>query len=265
MNQKKHTFAICAYKESEYLEDCICSLINQGEETQIIIVTSTPNEYISALAKKYELPLFINNGKSGITEDWNFAYKMAKTNYVTIAHQDDLYYHDYASEAIRYLDKYTNTLIYFTNYAEIRNDEVIYDNKLLRIKQIMLSPLKIKKFGNSVFIRRRILSLGCPICCPSVTFVKSNLPESVFTSGFRSDEDWEAWEKLSKLKGRFYYNSKALMGHRIHDGSETSAIINDNVRNMEDLEMFNKFWPRPIAKFLAKLYANSEKSNDLNG
>ncbi|WP_041138608.1 glycosyltransferase family 2 protein [Beduini massiliensis] len=264
MEQKKHTFAICAYKESEYLEDCIRSLEDQKQDTQIIIVTSTPNDYISALANKYELPLFINTGKRGITEDWNFAYKMANTNYVTIAHQDDLYYQDYAFEAIRYLDKHSNTLIYFTDYAEIRNNATIYDNRLLRIKRIMLSPLKIKKFGNSIFIRRRILSLGCPICCPSVTFVKSNLPEMVFTSGFRSDEDWEAWEKLSKLKGRFGYNSKVLMGHRIHDGSETSAIINDNVRNKEDLQMFNKFWPLPIAKFLTKIYANSEKSNELN-
>lgn len=264
MGRKKHTFAICAYKESEYLEECICSLINQSEESQTIIVTSTPNDFITSLAKKYDLPLFVNKGKSGITEDWNFAYKSATTNYVTIAHQDDLYFSKYAFEAIHYLNKYPNTLIYFTDYAEVRNGTYIYNNSLLRIKKLMLSPLKIKFLGNSKFVRRRILSLGCPICCPSVTFVKANLPEEVFVSGFRSDEDWEAWEKLSRLSGRFGYNPQPLMGHRIHEGSETSAIINDNVRNKEDLQMFRKFWPKPIAQFIANLYAKSEKSNDLN-
>ena len=40
---KTHTFAICAYKESKYLEECIRSLKKQTVETNIILVTSTPN------------------------------------------------------------------------------------------------------------------------------------------------------------------------------------------------------------------------------
>ena len=85
-----HTFAICAYKESEYLEECICSLLAQTVKTNIIIATSTPNAYISGLAQKYEIPLYINEGESGITQDWNFALSKVTTKYATIAHQDDL-------------------------------------------------------------------------------------------------------------------------------------------------------------------------------
>ena len=47
-----HTFAICAYKESEYLEECIKSLKNQTVSTNIILATSTPNDYISGLCSK---------------------------------------------------------------------------------------------------------------------------------------------------------------------------------------------------------------------
>ena len=42
----EHTFAICAYKESVYLETCIRSLKEQTIESNIIMVTSTPNEYL---------------------------------------------------------------------------------------------------------------------------------------------------------------------------------------------------------------------------
>ena len=74
---------------------------------------------------------------------------------------------------------------------------------------------------------------------------------------------WEAWERLSKMKGEFLYDSTIQMGqYRIHEESETSIIIGDNARSKEDYEMFCKFWPKSIAKVLSKVYAKSEKSNE---
>ena len=49
------------------------------------MATSTPNEWIQGLAEKYEIPLYINTGEGGIAQDWNFAYRQAKTDYVTAA------------------------------------------------------------------------------------------------------------------------------------------------------------------------------------
>lgn len=261
--KNKHTFAICAYKESDFLEECIQSLKNQSITSEILLVTSTPNDYINEIAQKYEIPIYINQGEKGIVQDWNFAYLHAKTKYVTIAHQDDLYFKDYAKHAVKALEDSSHPLIFFTNYAEIRDGKRVTNNKLLRIKRLLLTPLKIKIFRKSRFIRRRILSLGCPICCPSVTLVKNNLPEIVFKPGFASDEDWEAWEYVSRLKGEFIYDTEILMGHRIHEESETSKIIGNNARSKEDYIMFCKFWPKFIAKILTKIYSTSEKSNDL--
>lgn len=258
-----HTFAICAYKESEYLEECILSLINQTIKTNIILATSTPNEYIEGLCKKYDIPMYVNEGESGITQDWNFAYSKAGTEYVTIAHQDDVYEKEYVECLLKEMKRVKKPIIFFSDYSELREGKKVHNNRLLKIKRIMLLPLRIRLFWNSRFIRRRILSLGSPICCPSVTLVKSNCPEIIFRNGFRSNEDWEAWEMLSKRKGAFVYSTKRLMCHRIHEDSETSKIIGDNARSMEDLAMFKKFWPDVIAKKLAKIYSTSEKSNDL--
>ena len=49
MSNFDHTFVICAYKESPYLEECILSLKQQVKKTKIIMVTSTPNELISSM------------------------------------------------------------------------------------------------------------------------------------------------------------------------------------------------------------------------
>ena len=50
-----HTFAICAYKESPYLEECITSLMEQTVKSEIFIASSTPNKYIDDIAAKYNL------------------------------------------------------------------------------------------------------------------------------------------------------------------------------------------------------------------
>ena len=59
----EHTFVICAYKESPYLEECINSLKNQTMKSNIIVITSTPNEYIEHIVRKYNLPYYINEGE----------------------------------------------------------------------------------------------------------------------------------------------------------------------------------------------------------
>lgn len=256
-----HTFAICAYKESPFLEECVQSVINQEYKTNVLIATSTPNEYIDTIAKKYDVPVYVNTGDKGITQDWNFAYKMAETDLVTIAHQDDVYLPQYTNEILRLLSEAKKPLILFTDYGELRNGEAVTDNSLLKIKRILLFPMRF--FKNSKFIRRRCLSLGNCICCPAVTFVKDNLPEVVFQHHFRSNEDWEAWEMISRMDGAFLYSKEVGMYHRIHEGSETSAIIGDNARTIEDYQMFLKFWPQPIAKLIAKVYAKSEDSNQV--
>ena len=121
--KEKHTFVICAYKESAYLEECVKSLKEQKKESNIIMVTSTPNDYIKNICEKYDVELKINHGQGGIVQDWNFGYNQARTPYVTIAHQDDLYFSDYSIRAVRKLEESKHPLIYFSDYCEIRNGE----------------------------------------------------------------------------------------------------------------------------------------------
>ena len=42
-----------------------------------------------------------------------------------------------------------------------------------------------------------------------------------------------------------------------------NSVIGDNLRSKEDYEMFLKFWNRPVAKVLTKIYSLSEKENNV--
>jgi len=259
-----HTYVLCAYKESPYLEYCIKSLLRQTVKSEILVCTSTPNDHIYKLAEKYKLKLCVNDSKPGIASDWNYAYAQAKTKVVTIAHQDDIYDPDYTESVLKALSKVKNPILAHTSYYEIRDGKKVYSNKLLRIKRLLLLPLIPKFTWNSKFLRRRSLSIGCGICCPSVTYVKDRLPKEPFEEKYKAAIDWQTWEKYSKLKGAFCYVSKPKMGHRVHEESETSNVIGDgDGRTAEDFEIYRKFWPKPIANFLVHFYAKGQKSNQL--
>ena len=133
--EKQHTFVICAYQESEYLEECIRSLMRQTVKSEILMATSTPNPYIKKVSEKYAIPLYVNTGERGITQDWNFAYRQAKTPLVTIAHQDDVYAKNYTELVLEYLKKSRDPLLLFTDYGELRDGVTVLKNHLLQIKR----------------------------------------------------------------------------------------------------------------------------------
>ena len=258
-----HTFVICAYKECEYLEELIESLENQTVKSTIIMETSTPNDFIFDMGKKHNIPVYVNEGEGGITQDWNYGYAQTTTKYVTIAHQDDKYAPEYSESMINAMESASHPLIYFTNYAEIRDGEVVSDNQILRIKRMLLKPLEDFKHAKSKWWRRRVLSLGDPVLCPSITFARENVPEVLFQNHFLASEDWETLEMLSKMDGEFLYDTKILSFHRIHAESTTTLAFALNKRYVEDYEMFQKFWPKWIAKILVKFYSKSQKSNEV--
>lgn len=257
-----HTFVVLAYKESEYLESCIKSVINQKYKSKIIIATSTPNTFINKIAQKYNLDVVVNKEKKGLGYDFDFGIKCGESELVTLAHQDDIYDDSYSEEIVKAYKKNKNCLILFTDYYEIRTNQKMYANINLKIKRILLIPLRFQKSAGFKFLKRSVLSLGNSICCPAVTFTKDKINLPLFECDFKCNVDWQAWEKLSKEPGKFIFINKKIMGHRVHDASTTTEIIKNNIRTEEDLVMFKKFWPAWCARIINKCYVKSEKSNN---
>ena len=261
--ERDHTFVVCAYKESAYLEAAIRSLLDQTVNGRIIVSTSTPNARIEGLCEKYGLPLVVNRGESSIAKDWNFGYNAAETPLVTVAHQDDIYEPEFLERSLIALNRVEGkkVQIAFTDYCELRAGKKVCRNKLLTIKRILLLPLRIRSLGKFRFVKRRILSFGNPICCPSVTLVKENLGASVFDERYVNGCDYKTWAGLANKEGMFLYVPEKLMSHRIHAGSATTKNVADGTRKQEDLEIMCGFWPRWVAKQIHRLYVKGEKSN----
>ena len=255
-----HTFSICAYKESPYLEKCIKSIMNQTLKTKVIMVTSTPNDYIRNLAEKYKIELLVRDGKSDIRDDWNFAYDSADTKWVTVAHQDDLYGKRYAEEISRKIEKVSkkhfkkDLLAVLTDYIPIKNDKIGKRDINSKIRRFLRTPLKSDRLAGTKFWKKAVLSLGNSICCPTVTYNKDVLGDSFFTSELKFNIDWDTFYKLAEIKGIFAYVDKPITFYRVHDDATSKEFIENHLREKDDIYMFSKFWPKWIVKIIMVFY-----------
>ncbi|MGT2926221.1 glycosyltransferase family A protein [Streptococcus cuniculipharyngis] len=255
----KHTFVICAYGESPYLEECIQSLKAQTYSSRIICYSSTPNQLIKQACQTYDIPFYHKEG-GGIGKDWNNALSFVETPYCTLAHQDDVYEKNYATKIMAAFEASPETTIAFSNYAEYREGVVMGSNLNLKIKSVMLAVMSW--FPSSKAWRQLILAFGNPIACPAVSYHLKKLPGFQFSEELKVSLDWYAWYQISKhYQGRFSYVPEKLMYHRIHADSETTAMISDQTRTKEDLFMYELLWPKPLAKVLNGFYKWSQKSN----
>lgn len=259
-----HTFAVCAYKKSPYLCECLESLRAQTTKSRIIVATSTPSDYLAESAAEFGAEYCVNadSGK-GIAADWNFALHSAKTPYCTITHQDDLYLPEYAARVTAALDGFPDSLICFTDYADrlMPTGTVVANRLYLHIKRLLLLPFYVKHSHSSRFFKRWILRFGNAVCCPSVTYNLRNLSNLKFDADFSVNLDWAMWVRLADMNGRFCFAPGILMQHRISDLMETSSAISDKRRYEEDKRIFHQLWPHPVAEFLLRLYIKSYESN----
>lgn len=255
-----HTFAICAYKDSPYLELCIESLRKQTIPADIILCTSTPSSYIKELADRYEIPFYVREGESDIQADWNFAYNMAESKLVTIAHQDDMYHKHYAAVAQVCWEHYPDTTVMFTDAGIIKNNLLQKPDQVNRVKKFLRLLLRKPRFNHLTWVKRNVLRFGNPIMCPSCTYHKEALGDTLFQSEYKFALDWDTMVQLAERPGRFLCVEKPLLYYRIHEGATTKSCIIDHRREQEETEMFQKFWPKWIVKLLMKRYKKAYNS-----
>lgn len=254
------TIVLCAYKECSYLEKSLRAVINQTVKCNVVISTSTPNDYISKIAEKYQVPVLVNpNG--GHVKDYNFALSQIRTKLGMIAHQDDLLSRKFVEKSLKGLNAASNPILSFSDYLEIHND--IPDSRpstMVWIKRILVWPMCIPFFRRTVLAKRLGQCMGNPITHPTVICVMKRLPDPPFRIQYQASMDWDLWERLSREKGEYVYINRVLLHHRMTADNATAKLIRStNARYSEEYEILSRFWPKPIAGLIMKFYSMSAK------
>jgi len=245
---------VLAYGESPFLAGCLASLSRQTRPVRLIVATSTPSEAIARAAAQAGAELIVNPVRAGIAADWNFALAATDARFVTLAHQDDLYFPAFAQRTLEAFAAHPDAVLCFTGYQEIDDEGAPKSSRVSRAKHL----IEAASLGRATRVAgprlRAYLSFGNPLPCSSVTFDRAKLPDFRFTDAYASNLDWEAWWRLYAEGHVFARARERLVGRRHNRLTATSGLIRDGVRLKEDRDMFRRLWPVPFGDALALIY-----------
>jgi glycosyltransferase involved in cell wall biosynthesis len=248
-----HVFVVLAYGDSPFLRDCLASLAAQSLPSPIVVVTSTPSAFISRAARDHGVPVVVNPRREDIAGDWNFGLGAARARHVTLAHQDDTYAPDFL-EKTRAAFAGRDGVLCFTGYQEIDDRGEPKSSKVSKAKHL----IEALTLGGRRAVRgaalRAFLSFGNPLPCSSVTFDMARLGGFAFSRDFASNLDWDAWWRLMAAGETFLRAPARLVGRRHNPLTATARLLRDGTRGREDLVMFRRAWPRPLADVIAFAY-----------
>lgn len=253
-----HGFVVPAYGASPYLQACLESLLAQSKASKVDVFTSTPTPQTQALCAELDVPLHVHAPNVGIGRDWNVALAGAGTALVTIAHQDDIYYPDYAASVLAAVAADPGAALVFTDADEIEQDGRLRETaRNNAVKRLLAGTAYLgRKSVHDGLSRRMLLGLGNAINCPTVTINRRLAPDFGFREDLKTNMDWLAWVQLSGIGG-IARVPRRMMAHRVHADSETARCISGGAREREDRMVLESLWPRPLAALIMRLYRKS--------
>lgn len=249
-----HAFVVMAHGDSPFLPACLASLRAQSVSSSIAITTSTPSSFIKESAAAASAPLIVNPERGGIAADWNFALRASDARYVTLAHQDDVYFPPFLARSLDLLATVPGAALSFTGYAEIGDDGSRVRSRTSLTKHTLEAMTLGRRTAPGHARLRAFLSLANPLPCSAVTFDRARLGDFAFSDAFRSNLDWDAWLRLLDEGALFARTAERLVGRRHNRLTATTALTREGVREREDQVMFRRLWPRPVADLIALAY-----------
>lgn len=157
----QHAFVVLAYKDSPFLRACLASVCAQTRPSAVVIATSTPSPYIEDVAKSFGVQVKVNPLHSGIAGDWAFGLSVTDARYVTLAHQDDVYYPTFAQQTLETFERSAKAALCFTGYEEIDDEGRPKSSKISKIKHL----IQFFAIGS----REKSKGAPCTPCSPSGT------------------------------------------------------------------------------------------------
>lgn len=263
-----HTFAVCAYKDSPYLEECLRSVTSQTVKSEVICCTSTPSSYIRELTARYQVPLYVRDGASNIREDWMFAYGKAQGRFCHDRPSGRPIPQRLCRKAFKAWKKYPDLLLFASDYLTIRMTEKEGEMKAIPepfnmvwlVKKILRLPQRFHFLADRTWIKpEQCLVWQFASAVRPARTIKNRLGTICSHSEYDFALDWDNLYELAGKKGRFICSEKPLIAYRVHAAATTKACIEDNRRPADEMAMFRKMWPDWMVKILMHFYRKAYK------
>jgi glycosyltransferase involved in cell wall biosynthesis len=277
------TFSIVipSYNGAKYIERTLLSVINQTRKPdEIIVHDDNSSDETRAICEKYasKISCHLNvEGPSGFVNGWNRAIQFAKGDYISILHQDDIFYPTFLEEAEKTLNQNPDIRHLFAVCDYIDENDIVI---LSLNKHQLFNPkkLKTKKYSGkeyAVAYQQTYDEIPHVHRCPGVITHRTIFEEGCnynSAAGHIADDDFfYRVGQFTDVIGLL----KPLSAYRLHQESETGSIgdiklvqrlAKDYIYQVKQWEnssfIDSLFFQKGAVKFMTRLFTYAYKTKD---
>ena len=234
MNNKLVSIIVLSYKNLQYINETIDSILYQDyENIEVIIGDDGTNKFNIEFYKNYidkrkfknikNVVIYTNEKNLGTVKNANKAINLSTGEYIKfIAADDVLNKEDVISKMVTHINK-NHSMLLTTNvlWCDEKMNELKIAPKVISKHQTILNILKNPQLSY------RKLAQGNDIPAPGVMFKRDIFEKyGLFDEDYILIEDWPMWLKLSRYKMNFDYLDIVSVKYRVGTGVSTSTNPN---------------------------------------
>lgn len=224
------TFFVPTYKRVSTLRETLDSILNQDGDYkyEILLLDNNPerdDETELLVKREYasipQLSYYKNSENIGMTGNWNRGYELARSEWVSMLHDDDCLFRNSIQYVLRIINLLDNSLdALFLNHVFCKS---AYSNqKVGHIKKLSSFDFFMDNCGTVVgaFLKRQsVISLGG------------------FTDALYPAADYHFWAKITKFKTAYRVIDVPRAFYRIGDNTSCNpAIINQMIDSASKIQ-----------------------------
>ena len=221
INRPFWSVMITSYNRTEYLEQCIKSVLAEGfspEEMQIEVVddhsTKADIEKIVKSVAPDRVSFYSQPKNVGISENWNTCVRRAYGRWVHILSDDDQILPGFYKNYRRQIE-YRRSCLFIVGQSVFINEK----DQWVGVSPPMATSDGLFKDA------KRVLATGCPIRVTGIVVAREAYEK---VGGFSPDLvfalDWEMWARLAATVEVGYVNRPFSL-YREHDGSASMRLV----------------------------------------
>jgi len=238
------TIAIpCYCFKEEYIFKAINSVLNQSVNNwQLIIVdgsiSGAPELKSFALSIANSRVTYVRN-KSDISMagNWNYCFKHATGELITLLHDDDELHIDYVKEMLAFANTFPESAAYYCMVNLIDGNSNATWTLADKVKDL------IKPSGTENHIKGdsglSSLLKGCFIFCPTVCYRTSKIQKKLFNAKWEMVTDFQSYYDLLEAGLTISGINKKLYNYRRHDHNQTAKLTRNFKRFEEEIEFYD--------------------------
>jgi len=236
------TVAIPAYNGARFLREAITSILGQTwRELTVTCIDDASADDSAAVADSMGVRVVRNPSRIGLAANWNRALDLCETEFLVIAHQDDVYAPQFIERMIATLDRHPRAFAAHCKSTAIDEDGREIEDPAALFKE-RFWPRGEKEVETELTTLRR----GNYVIAPAVML---RMPAAGrFNEAYEFVTDWDYWLR-GLLDGKTMIGlNERLVSFRRHAATATLASERSMRRYEEELQLLRELDARVPAK-----------------